>query len=231
MNTSQLQMWIVDRGGNIRIDGQFGPKTCAALIGCFNRTDAPAITDLQLRVLASRLGCTIRQIKAVAAVESSGGGWDNTGQLKCLYERHYAWRRIQLKVPLLSDPKPGGYTLDSDRDGVNDSWEKIADATARWGDQVAFECASFGKFQIMGAWWKKLKYQSAIEFAYGMAREEFAHYEAFARYIAVFGLSRALQAVDGNAENCRAIAKGYNGSAYAKHNYHGRIAAAYRAAK
>src|SRR5690606_38594911 len=135
------------------------------------------------------------QIKAVAKVESAGGGWDNAGLLKCLWERHYLWRRVKVAVPLLSNPSPGGYTIDADRDGINDSWEKLADATLRFGAGPSFECASFGKFQIMGAHWKALGYPTVLDFVWALSRSEAAHYDAFARYIEVNGLAPALRRV------------------------------------
>jgi hypothetical protein len=166
----------------------------------------------------------------VAKVESAGGGWDETGLLKCLWERHYLWRRVRVAVPFLSSPKPGGYTLDADRDGINDSWEKLADASGRFGFDIAAECASFGKFQIMGAHWKSLGYSSVRDFIWNLSRDEAAHYDAFARYLEANGLVGALRRVDGNPENARPLARGYNGPGYAKGRYHEKIAHAWKVA-
>jgi len=226
----ELQVWMNGKGASPRLvaDGLKGPATRAAIIDVFRNRGAPAITRPQLKMIADRLGASVRQVAAFAAVESAGGGWDDSGLLKCLWERHYLWRRVRVAVPFLSDPKPGGYTTDADRDGINDSWEKLADASLRFGAEAAFECASFGKFQIMGAHWKKLGYPSAVDFVWHLSRSEFAHYEAFARYIETFGLVEALRAVNGNPENARAIAKGYNGKHYWKQGYHEKIAAHWR---
>lgn len=229
--TKALQHWLnLKAGCGLAEDGIGGPKTRAAIIEAFRNLSAPAIGQSDLIVLASRLGCTVRQIKAVAKVESAGGGWDDTGLLKCLWERHYLWRRIRVAVPLLSNPSPGGYTIDADRDGINDSWEKLADATLRFGAGPSFECASFGKFQIMGAHWKALGYPTVLDFVWALSRDEFAHYDAFARYIEVNGLAPALRRVDGNPENARALARGYNGPGYAAGRYHEKIAHAWKVA-
>ena len=159
------------------------------------------------------------------------GDTPRSGLLTALYERHYAWRRVKIAVPFLSSPKPGGYTVDIDDDGINDSWEKVADSALRWGAPVAFECASWGKFQIMGAWWKQLGYASALDFVWTLSRTEQAHYQALARYVVKFGLVGAFRSISGNPDDCKAFAKGYNGSGYAKYNYHTRIAQAFRAAQ
>lgn len=223
----QLQTWLNARGADLVVDGKFGPLSRAAMLEVFRNTNAPAVTDADIDALAKRLKCETRQIKAVASVESGGAGWDSKGLLACLWERHWLWRRVKLAVPGISDPTPGGYTIDADRNGVNDSWEKLARGVSLFGE-VAFECASFGKFQIMGGHWKALGYDSPIDFAWTLSRSEAAHYDAFARYIENNGLLNALRRVDGNPQSCRDISKGYNGPAYYKHNYHGKIATAYR---
>lgn len=222
-----LQRWINLHGGKIAVDGLWGPNTRAALIEVFRNTNAPAATNADMHRIAIMLGCTTRQLAAVAKVEGGGAGWDNAGRLKLLWERHYLWRRVQIAVPLLSNPSPGGYTIDADNDGVNDSWEKLADATGRFGFDTAAECASVGKFQIMGAHWKALGYASVADFYWQLSRAEVAHYDAFARFIRVNGLVNALRRIDGNPANCLAFARGYNGKG--QNGYDARIAAAWRA--
>lgn len=228
-----FQQWLNQRGATppLKLDGKAGPATRAAVFQVFKNVAVAPVTPEEVQAVAAKLGCSTRQIMAVAMTESAGSGWDSSGMMKILYERHFLWRRIQVKVPFLSDPTPGGYTVDADGDGINDSWEKLADSALRYGPEFAFECASYGKFQIMGAWWKRLGYPSALEFAYGMTRSEGAHYEALARYITQFKLIPALQAISGNPETCRAFAKGYNGVAYEKNKYHAKIASNYLSAR
>lgn len=227
MTPTELQQWLNAHGATLVVDGKPGALTRAAIIETFRNKSAPVVTDADLLALASRLGCTVKQIKAVAKVESSGGGWDDTGLLKCLYERHYLWRRVKIAVPFLSDPTPGGYTIDADHDGICDSWEKLADAAVRFGFDNAAECASFGKFQIMGAHWKALGYASVADFIWRLSRDEYAHFDAFARFIEKNNMLGALQAIDGRPANARAFAAKYNGGGYEKYRYHERIAAAW----
>lgn len=224
-----LQTYINARGWKpqLVVDGKAGPATRAALLGVFINRSAPAITDADIEHFAKRLGATPRQVRAVAAVESAGRGWDHAGRLTALYERHYGWKRFRILNPLLSNPAPGGYTIDADKDGINDSWEKVADAALTFAEpNKAFECASWGSFQIMGAWAQKLGYGTAIEFVWELSRSEAAHYEAFVRYIERFGLVEAFRKVDGNPFNCRPLALGYNGPK--QQGYDAKIAAAFR---
>lgn len=228
MGVREDQLWLNSHGANLAVDGKFGSATRGAIVEVFRNRVAPACDGAGQYAIAMHNGFNPRAMRAVAKVESSGGGWDDSGLLKCLYERHYLFRRVKVALGLLSSATPGGYTIDADGDGVNDSWEKLADASGRWGMATVFECASFGKFQIMGAHWKALGYASVLEFVWQLSRTEAAHYQAFAAFIRVNGLTAALNRVDGNPENCRAIAKGYNGGGYAAGRYHEKIAAAWK---
>jgi hypothetical protein len=226
IDTKALQTWLNQHGASLTVDGKWGPNTRAAVIETFRNRSAPAATETEIETIANRLRSPARNLRAVAAVESAGGGWDNAGLLKCLWERHYLWKRVRIAVPFLSNPAAGGYTVDADHDGVNDSWEKLADATGRFGFDVAAECASFGKFQIMGAHWKALGYASVLDFVWHLSLSEAEHYEAFARFIEANGLAGALRQIDGNPANCLAFARGYNGKG--QQGYDGRIAKAWR---
>lgn len=227
MNLRDLQLWLNAKGANLVVDGKRGPKTRQAILDVFVNKSASAVTVTDILRIANRLGGTSKQVNAVAKVESAGGGWDNSGRLKCLYERHYFWKRWQIKIPLLSDPAAGGYTTDANKDGVNDSWEKVADA-AMLSPLAAFESASWGEFQIMGAHAKALGYGNAVEFVWALSRGEAAHYEALARYIEVNNLKAAFKALSTNPETCRAFARSYNGPSYEKGGYHKKLAEAMR---
>lgn len=226
---ADLQTWLNSRGATPKlvVDGRGGPATRAAVFQVFRNTAAPKAGTAEIQAICDRLGCTLRQMMAVARVESREG-WDRAGLLTCLYERHYMWRFYQKKIPLLSDPAAGGYTVDVDHDSINDSWEKVADAACIVGAK-AFEFASWGKFQIMGAWADELGWPSVLDFVYDMTRSESAHFKAFARYVEMAGLKPALRKIDDRAENAVAFASGYNGKGFRKFAYHVKIASAHAA--
>ena len=215
-------------GAHLVEDGLAGPATRQALYDAFANRAAPAVREDELAALAQRLDpspAALKRIRAVAEVESGGGGFLPTGHPKILWERHYFFKRLQIKLPLISDPAPGGYTLDANHNGINDSWEKLCDAAMR-APAWAIESASWGKFQIMGAWWAKLGYDTAWTFAWSMRQGEAAHYEALVRFIERFALVAAFRSIDGNPANCTAFARGFNGKS--QKGYDGRIAAAFR---
>ena len=227
MNIREYQQWLADHGGQLGVDGIPGPRTRAEPLRVFANLKAPAVTADEKSAIARSLGGTVEQIDAVASVESSGGGFQNDGLPKALYERHYAWRGLRVKIPFLSDPQPGGYTTDADRDGVNDNWEKIVDLALR-NPIAAYESASFGKFQIMGAWAPKMGYESALDFVWALSRSERAHYEALARFIAVNNLTGAFRKISASPASCEAFALGYNGKQGVARGYHQKIARAMR---
>jgi hypothetical protein len=224
-----LQTWINAKGHKpqLVVDGKPGPATRAAFLAIFANRGAPAVTDDEMAAYAARLGGSLKQMRAVAAVESGGAGFLVNGLPKILWERHHFWKRLQLNLPLISNPKPGGYTLDANGNGVNDSWEKLTEA-AMHAPAWAIESCSWGRFQVMGFWWKALGYPSAIDFAWSMRESEAGHFDALVRYIQHNKLAGAFRALSTDPETCRAFAKGYNGSGYRKFEYHIKLARAMR---
>jgi hypothetical protein len=233
-NRIALQEFLNQRGAGLAVDGAVGPATIAALRQVFANPNAPAVTDDDIQRIAVVHGARSLQIKAVAAVESSGGGFLPDGRPKILFERHWVYRRlgkvlaaVGVKGAFLSRPDAGGYTLDIDKDGENDSWEKLAEV-CKIDPVAAFESCSWGKFQIMGGHWRALGYPNVFDFAFSMSQSERGHYRALSAYISTNKLSAALRAISTNPATCEAFAKGYNGPAFRKHAYHEKLARAMR---
>lgn len=216
MNVSALQVRI-----GTEPDGKWGPKSHAALLAHFTNLNAPAVSPADIEAYAKRLGCTVKQLNAVAKVESAGGGFDNTGKPKILFERHWFHRLTGGKwTPAsFSMAKAGGYS--------DPSWEKLSSACGRDPD-AAFSSASWGKFQILGTHWQRLGYPSAYSMAWTSAQSEADHYEMLVRYIEVFKLQKALQALSENPADCVEFASRYNGPAFRKNRYDEKLAEAMR---
>jgi hypothetical protein len=222
MDVRQLQGWLAEHGQSIAADGLGGPRTRAAILAAFVNLEAPAVDESDIAGFAARLGCTPRQVRAIAQVESSGGGFTAEGRPKILFERHYFWRLTEGRhgFSAWSNPKRGGYS-------AMDSWLKLAFAACQ-DPEAAFASASWGKFQVMGAHAARLDYRSALAMAWTMTRSEADHYEAMVRYILAFGLVEEARALSTDPEANRAFAKGYNGPAYEDGGYHLKLARAMR---
>lgn len=203
-------------------DGQFGPISKAALLSTFTNPRAPAITVDALNTYAAMLGCTAKQLRAVASVESSGSGFDTLGRPKILFERHLFHRLTNGRwtPAIYSDPSPGGYSVNS--------WDKLLAACAHDPD-AAFGACSWGKFQVLGLHWSELGYESSFALAHSCVRSEAAHYELLVRFIEANHLQSALAALSTDPETCRAFAKSYNGPGYVTNGaYHVKLAEAMR---
>lgn len=202
-------------------DGMFGPVSRAALLAAFTNPRAAAISPEEVAGYAAVLGCTAKQLGAVAAVESSGSGFDGVGRPKILFERHLFHRLTEGKwTPApFSNPIGGGY--------AEDSWGKLAAACGKDPD-AAFMACSWGKFQVLGAHWSKLHYESPFSLAKSCARSEAAQYELLVRFIETEGLAGKLRAVSADPDACRPFARAYNGLGYEQFAYHRKLAEAMR---
>lgn len=169
-------------------------------------------------VAAKMLNCEVAAIKAVAEVESAGGGFLANGKPKILFERHYFHRltggKYSAKYPDISNKSTGGYTSNE---------HARLEKAAKLDRNAALQSASWGKFQIMGAHWKALGYTSLQEFVNAMYANETEHLMAFVKFVKVNGLSDELQRKD-----WAGFARGYNGSGFAKNAYDKKMLAAYK---
>lgn len=219
MTPTEFQRWLGAHGQPVVVDGKPGPQTRAATIAAFTNNCASAVTDDDIDAIADRLGCTVKQIRAVAAVESGGAAFDKQGRPKILFERHLFHRLTNGAHGLtpFSNPKGGGY--------AEDSWVKLTYAACK-DAKAAFGSASWGRFQVLGLHWLALQYPSALEMAYSTVTSEAAHFEMLARYIEHNGLKPAIQQLSTDPEDCRDFARSYNGPSYRKFSYHEKLARA-----
>ncbi|GAM05822.1 MULTISPECIES: N-acetylmuramidase domain-containing protein [Novosphingobium] len=215
MNIVELQSAV-----GAKPDGIWGPKSRAALLTAFTNTQAPAITDAEEAELAERLHVSVKQLRAVAQVESSGGGFDRQGRPKILYERHkfHKYTGGRWSVTAFSNPRYGGYS--------ESSWDKLAGAIVTGDVDAAFMACSWGKFQVLGQWWDEFGFASPFAFAFSTVASELKHYELLAHYVEYNELNDEMAALSTDPDDCRAFARAYNGGAYARLGYHTKLAAA-----
>lgn len=188
-----------------------------------------ALLETDFQAAAARLGVSVPVVKAVATVESNGGGFLPDGRVKVQYEPHVMYRqlasnfdRARADKELVAHPdlvakKAGSYqSLDKEDKDMNRAAQLI-DRTS------ALESASWGAFQIMGYHWKTLQYttlQGFINDQYTAAGQ----LETFVRFIqADPSLLRALRGKD-----WATFARIYNGPGYAANKYDTKLAAAFK---
>lgn len=201
------------------------------------------LTLADFAAAAHALGCTAAQIRAVWEVES-GGGWfrdvradilalDGPGGFldgphlpKILFEAHvfdrYTKGRYRASHPNLSSKVWNRKLYIGGQGEYVRLWKAM-----QLDRHAALMSASVGGAQIMGFNHKLAGFDTVEAFWEAMKVSEAAHLEAFVSFIKGRKLVSALKAISSNAADCIAFARGYNGAAYAKNDYHGRIARAH----
>lgn len=215
-----MDVRALQRALGVGDDGEFGPISRAALANRFTNRRAAPIGPDEIAAFAARLGCSVKQLRAVATVESAGSGFDTRGRPTLRFERHkfHQFTAGRWSVAPFSNPQRGG-------GGGEDAWTFLADGCAHDPD-AAFKACSWGKFQVMGFQWEALGFASAFDLAVSTVAGEAAHYELLARYVEAMHLEDELRALSPDPRTCVAFARAYNGSAYADNHYDQRLAGA-----
>lgn len=190
----------------------------------------PLLTEQDFLNAANRLNCEVAAIKAVAEVESGPyGAFLDSGEPVILFERHIFHRLTKGKHSTPENRNISWKTPSQKNMGAINAYgppsaqhERLQKAVAL-DRSAALQSASWGKFQILGANYDALGYDNLQDFINRMYRSEADHLDSFVRFVEANGLAGALRTKD-----WRTFARKYNGPTYAKHNYHGRMAAAYK---
>ena len=238
MNVKELQQWlngkIKSEGLNIPLlveDGKGGALTRSTFILVFVNKNARAIDENERLLIAKSLGDTnTKRIKAVAKVESNGAGWFDSGLPKILYERHYFYRQLNktinwLSFGFLANSSSGGYTINADKNGINDNWDKLAAAVCI-NPHAAIQSVSIGSFQVMGKWYRECGYSSPIDMLWDARNSEYGHYKMLAGFIKSNNLTKQFLAISTVAKTNIPFVRAYNGPAWEKNDYANKLARA-----
>ena len=186
------------------------------------RIDRQDIADV-----ARRLRIEPAALAAVLAVECTWPrrkGFDHTGLVRILYERHIAWRltkgddREKLATAGLARAKWKRDYPKSNRE----RWRQLEKAREIVGDK-AYEFASYGLPQIMGFNYKKAGYTSAREMAEAFATGEREQLEGLGRFLAAN--KRMIEALQ--KHHWARFARAYNGRGYKANRYDEKLKRAY----
>lgn len=202
-------------------DGVVGKSTWDALRSATG--DIKYLTHEDYVNAAKTLQCDVAAIKAVAAVEASGGGFYDTGRPVVLFERHWMYRHLtsahlptllslaKAYRPDLVNPTAGGYLrgLDEER--------RFREAVGLH-PEFAYASTSYGQFQIMGFHYQALGYVTA-EAMYTAAHVASEQLTMFVKFIQQNKL--LLSAI--REKNWLQFASIYNGPQHHKNNYVGKM--------
>jgi hypothetical protein len=184
--------------------------------------------------IAQELGVEPELLHAIYMVESSGKGFLPDGRPRILFEGHVFWKQLK-KFGI--DPSALVRQNSGLRDILYSSWgergnaykldqyERLKKAMAIH-PEAALNSASYGSFQILGTNAKGMGYSNSKEMIDAISAGPDQELDALKRFLIMSKLVGAMKKRDFNA-----IARGYNGSGYAQHNYHGKMASYYNQLK
>ena len=183
---------------------------------------AVALSSIDVAMVGRRIGTGEDEIRAVLAVETTGGGFDKLGRPRMLFEPHVFNRELAPGLKLtaaqgqgLAYPKWGTKPYPADSYGAFERAFRIDPA-------AALRSASWGIGQIMGFNHKAAGYASAGDMVAAFCESEKAQLDAMISFIVSEGLDDDLRRHDWSG-----FARGYNGAGYATHGYHMKLAAAF----
>ncbi|VWX63544.1 conserved hypothetical protein [Burkholderiales bacterium 8X] len=193
----------------------------------FARYDGKAIDDQAIEEAAEALGCEAAAVKAVAEVESRGGGFDASQRPKILFERHVFARctdptgKFDGQFPDVSGWRkpyaPGTYG------NGGKQYERLAQALTL-DRAAALKAPSWGMFQILGENHRACGFETVEAYVAAMTVSEVEQLKAFVSFIR--GDARLSVAI--RKKDWPAFARNYNGAQFAKFQYDTKMAAAYR---
>lgn len=219
--------------------------SAAAGVGTPIPVSPAVLTDADYADAASALGVSVRVVRAVKAVESGGawftdirqaildldgpGGFIDGRQLpKILFEAHVfsagTGHRFDATHPEISSRtwNPSLYV------GGQAEYGRLH-AAMLLDEAAALRASSWGMFQILGRNHLLAGYPDVFAFVAAMKRGEREHLLAFVAFVKDSpGMLAKIRLVSADPEACRPFCAAYNGSGYATHGYHTKLASAVR---
>ena len=207
------------------IDGAWGKLTEAGTLQLL--TDGPdtALGESDFDYAADELNCSLAQIRGVTDVEANGAGFMK-GRPMILPEPHRFSRstrgRYDAAYPYISYPTWGTHPYPATQDA---RYARLL-GMIQLDILAGFASASYGRFQILGENARACGHPNSMRFAEAMARDELSQLRAFISFLTHTGIVEDLRRCTSDPETCRHFARRYNGTAYARNNYHVKIAEA-----
>ena len=164
---------------------------------------------------------------AFIEVETAGRGFDNRNRLKMLRETHIFYRELGPGAERNKAVSQGLANENWKRNYKSDSYPDL-ERMMKINKNAAIRSASWALPQILGNNCKASGFASAELMVKTMMQGEREQLIALVTLLAAWGLDKKLRGRDfSKAASWADIAERYNGPAYKKHNYHGRMATAY----
>lgn len=201
----------------------------------FYKGNAIPLQDLDLPRVGHEIGVGEDVIHMLIEVETRGTGYDRQKRVIMLFEPHKFDKHLRKDKTKLQTARNLGlaYPVWGTKKYPKDSYPRFLQAV-EIDETAAYASCSWGLGQIMGENFRMAGYNSPQEMVEAFAESEANQLEAMIAFAKSADIDDDLQRIDRKlkagqnvtATDCIPIARGWNGSAFAKHNYHGRLAAA-----
>lgn len=176
---------------------------------------------------ARALGIETAVLLAFLEVEAAGRGFDNKNRPKMLFEPHVLYRNT--KVPLRDRLVSLGLAYKSwgTKPYPADSYPRLKQAI-ELAKEAGWRSGSYGLPQILGENHAAAGFASAAAMFAAMKQGEREQLLAMVALLKDWGMASMLRGKDfTKSASWEPAARKYNGSGYAKHGYHTKLAAAY----
>lgn len=196
--------------------------------------DANRLDDFDLPRIGSTIGVGEDELHAFMDVEAAGSGFDSLGRPKMLFEPHLFYRNLGPGEKRNKAVAAGLAYPSWRRDYPPESYSRLAKAIAI-DEDAALKSASWGLTQILGSNHLAAGYQSPQAMVSSFMADEAEQLEATVRLMSKWGIDDDMRelreiALAGRStlpSDAIAIARVWNGPAFAKNGYHTKIAAAH----
>lgn len=182
---------------------------------------ARRLDDIDIPRIGATIGVGEDEIHAFMDVEAAGAGFDSQGRPKMLFEPHVFWRNLPAGKRDAAVKAGLAYPTWGSKPYPKDSYPRLKQAMAI-DETAALKSASWGLGQILGENHEMVGYATVQSMVAAFMEDEEAHLEAIVAFLRKSGIADDLA-----AHRWSTVARVYNGPSYRKHNYDGRMAAAY----
>lgn len=182
---------------------------------------AKRLDDVDLPRIGHQIGVGEDELHAFMDVEASGSGFDAQGRPKMLFEPHVFYRNLSGAKRDRAVREGLAYPKWGEKPYPRDSYPRLKKAM-KIDETAALKSASWGLSQILGENYSMVGFETVQAMVAKFMEDEENHLDAMVKFLIAAGIDDDLR-----AHRWEVVARVYNGPGYAKHNYHGRMAAAY----
>jgi hypothetical protein len=195
------------------------------------RGPAKSIDDIDLPRIGYAIGVGEDELHAFIETETTGKGYDSKGRPRILFEPHIFYKNLSGSQLTAAIRAGLAYKNWGEQKYPTDSYPRLL-AAMKINESAALMSASWGMGQVMGSNWHDLGYDSVQAMINAACEDEENHVAQMVGFIKANHIDDDLRLLAAlkrptTPADCIAIVRVYNGSGYAKNNYHVKFAAAH----